>query len=206
MESKTDNNTRNNEIKNNTFRYTETDILKNHELAHKSEVDPQVKYRRLRNLLSTSSFGVIIFGLWSIIRSVLYVLFSRESQKEIDMTVSETGAESSDVLMVIVILMLVILGLEIALRLFVGLSARAESKGKKKSIAYVIVAGILIPFYVMSVIYSIASTDYINGVVDNIITIIMDITSTLALIELFVAAISIRVMRKKYGKDSFGDS
>ena len=206
MAVNTDNNTIKNTVNNNTAVYTERDILKNHELAHKSENDPHVKYRRLRNLLSTSSFGVIVFGLWSIIRSVLYVLFSRESQKEIDTAVSETGVETSGVLVVIVIMMLVILGVEITLRLFVGLSARSESKGKKKSIAYVIVAGILIPFYVISVIYNIASTDYINGVVDNIITIIMDITSTLALIELFVAAIRIRVMRKKYGKDSFGDS
>ena len=182
------------------------DILKDHSRLLKAEEEPGVKYRRIRNVLSTAGFGVIAFGIWSIIRVVLRVAFSRQAQpdidpNELDSMISQSGDDVKTFLLVLLILVIVFAAIEIALRLFVGLSARSEGRGKKKSIAYVIVAGILIPYYVISVIYNFMSFDYVNGIVDNIISMIMDITSTIALIEVFVAAIRIRVMRKKYGME-----
>lgn len=184
----------------------EKDILKDHSQLQKAEEEPGVKYRRIRNVLSTAGFGVIAFGIWSIIRVVLRVAFSRQAQpdidpNELDSMISQPGDDVKTFLLVLLILVIVFSAIEIALRLFVGLSARSEGRGKKKSIAYVIVAGILIPYYVISVIYNFMSFDYVNGIVDNIISMIMDITSTIALIEVFVAAIRIRVMRKKYGTE-----
>ena len=184
----------------------EKDILKDHSRLLKAEEEPGVKYRRIRNVLSTAGFGVIAFGIWSIIRVVLRVAFSRQAQpdidpNELDSMISQPGDDVKTFLLVLLILVIVFAAIEIALRLFVGLSARSEGRGKKKSIAYVIVAGILIPYYILSVIYNFMSFDYVNGIVDNIISMIMDITSTIALIEVFVAAIRIRVMRKKYGTE-----
>ena len=186
---------------------SEKDILKdrNKTLSEKERIQQQ--YRRIRSILRQSGFGVIIFGLWSIIRVVLQAFFNNGTkvENEATPTITAGGAEIPvDAGWIVVAVLIAIFGfliVEVGLRLFVGFSARSEAMGKKKSIAYIIVAGILIPFYAFSAVYNIMTMNFLDGyVIDMIITIILDVSSLIALIELFVSGIRLRGLRKKYGE------
>ena len=186
---------------------SERDILKDRNKTASEKERLQQQYRRIRSILRQSGLGVVIFGLWSIIRVVLQAFFNNGTkvENEVAPTITAGGAEiPSDAGWIVAAVLIAIFGfliVEVGLRLFVGFSARSEAMGKKKSIAYIIVAGILIPFYAFSSVYNIMTLNFLDGyVIDMIITIILDVSSLIALIELFVSGIRLRGLRKKYGE------
>lgn len=182
---------------------TEKDILKSPLSVAEAAADPRIRFRKIRSRLGISAFGVMAFAVWSIIRTILQMFFgTTPTLNEVNNGVAAQTIEAQvddSVIVLILVVVLTVLAVEIALRLFIGLSARAESKGKKKSIVYIILAGLFIPFYVTIIIYSFQNSNYLeSNVFDNIISIILDITSLISFIELFVSAIMLRRMRKKY--------
>lgn len=189
--------------------FADTDILKNPSLTEDEKIQSGMKYRRLQSILSTSGFGVIIFSVWSIIRVFLRDAFTAPAAEEIPVENSAELAELEEMLgeidfdpgMLITFFLIIfgITALVVGLRLFVGFSARAEGKGKKKSIAYVIIAGILIPYQVYMVLNTFLAPGVTYGVIDTIVTVVLDVSSLISVVELFIAAIMIRRMRKRDG-------
>lgn len=184
--------------------YTDTDILKDPSLTKNEKTQYDIKCRRLQSILSTCGFGVIAFSVWSIIRAFLNVFLRPEMTETVTadnaalVNSAEIQAAETNFLVILFILLFGIIIAEVGLRLFVGLKARAEGKGKKRSIAYIIVAGVLIPYHLFGVIYNFTSLDYMaGGVFDTIVTMVLDISSLISLIELFIAAIMLHRLRKQ---------
>ncbi len=183
---------------------TDNDILKSPLSSAEAAADPKIRYRKVCSRLGIAAFGVMAFAVWSVIRTILQMFFGNIAPlNEVDNGVAEAQTIEADVsdvaLLLVLIIAFAILAAEIALRIYIGLSARAESKGKKKNIAYIILAGLFIPFYVVVLIYSFQNMNFLeSNVFDNIISIILDITSLISFVELFVSAIMLRRMRKKY--------
>lgn len=177
------------------------DILKDKSIFEREEKAAEIKFRRLGNVLSTSGFGVLMFGLWSIIRTLLQSFFGSNGISEAADEAAGTAAEVPDslsgVVLVFIIVLAAFVAAEVGARIYVGISARSDSKGKKKSIAYLIVAGILIAFSAVNLVFNIFTLNYQNSFVfDTIITLILDGSSLIVLIELFVTGIRFRKMRK----------
>lgn len=83
------------------------------------------------------------------------------------------------------------------LRCFVGFSARAEGKGKRKSVVYLVFAGLItlvFLFIIIVEIYYLAV--YRRSIFSMTVSLIIDITSLVFLVELIVNSIKIRKLRK----------
>ena len=94
----------------------------------------EVKMRRYQNLLTVSGLGVIMFGVWSVLRTILLLFFQQNA-------VSQAFNDESVTVRILSYTILAVMLLADSLsRLFVGLSARAEGFGKKKGYAYIVFA------------------------------------------------------------------
>ena len=92
----------------------------------------EVQLRKHQNMLVIIGSGVMSFGMWSAIKMVLYSMMRRSEFRE---TIAEQGA-SEDIQGVLLIIMYLFIGIGLAfilaLRSYIGLSARAEGMGKKR--------------------------------------------------------------------------
>jgi len=158
----------------------------------------QRNLRRYQNLLSISGWAVIAFCIWNILKQVIYILLIPDELNEIKATsMYETEYE-----IFAYIFAFVILFLDLGLRLYIGLSARAESNGKKKGMGYVIIAMISATVLGISLIMGIISTSILDdSLVNIIVTLIVDVTSIFAFIELFVSAFNVKSLSKKLAEE-----
>ena len=87
------------------------------------------------------------------------------------------------------------------IRCYVGFSARSEGKGKHKSVLYLVFAGLITFVYffviVCECVYFVVGNERIVTV---IVTLIIDVTSLVFLVELMVNSIKIRKLRKDGSK------
>ena len=176
----------------------------------------QVKLRRDQNTLRIVGTGTIVFGVWSFVKA-FGVIFSRRTQ--IVAEIIEDGIQNnydfSDVpegLIIKMVLLFVGIGLaaDMVARLYVGLSAIAAGRGKHKSILYIVITAIMILFSLMTLISvpdSSVEADYIslNGVGQEgtLSAIIIELTSTIMMTEMLVAAIRVRKLTRQsqHGKE-----
>ena len=145
------------------------------------------KTRRLENNLVTLGTGVIAFGLWAFIKLILTVILLGSAYYE------DAGEEDQ--------LAAVISTWVIAM----GMSARAEGKGKHVKPVYLFFAG-MICVYSLAIILLEAFyliTDFID--IDDplilVITIFIDVTRMVFLIQLIYSSVALRKIRKQAKKE-----
>ena len=153
----------------------------------------EIKMRRYQNLLTVSGLGVIICGLWSVLKTIL-ALFMKEGLL----------GELPDETVIRVVLFAIIGGIfliVVLLRLYVGLSARAEGFGKKKGYGYIVLA-ILMALASLASLVMIFFDANITSITELVVSIIFEATSLIATIELLVAAFTVKKLRKELGEAS----
>ena len=179
--------------------------------------DPkQIKLRKHENILAISGVAVIAFGVWTIIKSAFYLLLQ---PFDIEIFIppeqlAEMEAEMGpnvDILTsgVIVGAIFFILFLDLLLRFYIGKSAYADGRARKrKRVIYVIVAIIMAVAFANGIWATVSNlfigepteqsegVEYMRGVLTSVL---LDMTSLLALIELIVSAIQVRRLRKELG-------
>ena len=156
----------------------------------------QEKLRKNETSLLISGMADIAFGAWSLIKTMLYALLNRELRE----TVPEELAGSFLFYAVLIVMVLIIGALDTGLRLYVGLSARAEGKGKVKGRGYLIAAFVL----AVLLLFSIGSSLYhgynsVDSAFDTGVAILLDLTSLGAVAETICAALTVRKLRKVVG-------
>ena len=147
------------------------------------------KARRLEINLMTLGTGVILFGVWSFIKLALTFLIYKE----------DFGVIGSDENMAIAMIFIwALFVLAFLIYFYIGKSARSEGKGKHKTIFYLIVTGAVILLGVASIVLEVIAVIptpelyFSTGV-----SLIIDATSLVILIEVMINAISLRKLRKK---------
>ena len=151
----------------------------------------EIKMRRYQNLLTVSGLGVIIFGLWTVLKTIL-LLFLQEDMVD----------DLPDGLFYRVLFFTLIGGvllIDFLIRLFVGLSARAEGFGKKKGYGYIVVA-ILIAIASLASLVLIFFDTADRSVLELIVSFIVEATSMIATVELLVAAFTAKKLKKELGE------
>lgn len=154
----------------------------------------EVKLRRFENLLVLSGSGVIIFGLWSCVKAVLGMIFKTDDIVE---------AFGGDVFVrFLVIFIYIVIGIflliDLGLRVFIGLSARREGLGKKKSFVYVIFAILLTIASSYSTVDTIISEfQSTETLLEMLVTVFVEITSLIVMIEMIVSAFVVKKLRKE---------
>lgn len=151
------------------------------------------KMRRYQNLLTVSGLGVIIFGLWSVLKTIL-LLFMKEG------ILSEIPDDTFVRVMFFVILGGILL-IDVLIRLYVGLSARAEGFGKKKGYGYVIIAILMALASLTSLVLIFFDTNE-QSIWELIVSVIVEATSLVVTIELLVAAFTVKKLKKEMGEVS----
>ncbi len=138
--------------------------------------------------LITIGTGVIFFGLWTFIKFMLSYFLADDRINNND----------SGVIYVFTFVFALFLAF---LHCYIGLSARAEGNGKKKSPVYIVVAGILvflINLFIVIEIFLIFTSEFTFSL---IISVIIDTTSMVFLVELIVNSIKIRQIRKQSARE-----
>lgn len=156
----------------------------------------EARIRKQQAILIYSGMGIIIFGVWSIVR--LLLLRYLDAQHFVDMLVPENAIEYSDyewLVLVIVVLMLLI---DLMVRTYIGVSAIMEGYGRyRKRCVYIVVAAICAIVSISVDIIEIKSFFTGDTNFEMFLSAIVDITIHIATIEVVVAAIKLRMINKK---------
>ena len=145
---------------------------------NKQQKEPrEITLRRNQDTLVIVGTGVIIFGIWSLLKTLFALLLNIGDLYEV--ILKEETPEGRVAIFIVVTLMLMI---DLAFRVSVGLSAIAVARGKKSR--FIFVAGALI------LAFSSATT----------VTAAVELTSLITLTQLINSAMAIRGIRKELKK------
>ena len=153
------------------------------------------KLRRSQVTLVTLGTGVILFGVWSVVKSLLY--FRTGLFTGLDTQV-EPELLPYIKLAVVVIVALFVLA-DLGIRLKIGRRARAEGMGRRQKNGYLILAALIV---LVNITGDLLGVYYIveNGVpeqsgLDYVVSVLVDLSSTVLLAELIVTALRVRKLR-----------
>ena len=155
----------------------------------------ETELRRRRSELLTLGYGIIAFGLWSVLKTYLYTWVD-PIITEADVTAENRTAAA----IVAYIMVTMVLAVDFGLRLYVGMSARAEGMGKKKGRGYIVVAALML---LISVLLWFLSLGYIqsraenDSLMDYIVSMVVDLTSIAILTRLVYNAVKVRQLRRQ---------
>ena len=163
------------------------------ELAAKEKI-----IRKCRSSLSISGVSVIALGLWAVIKAVLnYVMNPVNSGSS-----PESKSSAADAKIIVFGLSLLILAVELGLRVYVGLSAMSESRGKRRPPVYIAFAVLIACFIAYNVLPSIITIFRTRPFFfTSVASLLLDVASLAVLAELVVSAIRLRYYLKKRETD-----
>lgn len=138
------------------------------------------------NLITTGT-GLMFFGLWTFIKFFLTIVF---------LGVEYDNNTSDEVKLIATIIAIIAVAIVSALFCYVGLSARAEGKGKKKSVVYLIVNGFLLFFHILIIILEAVSLLFGENIFTIVVTIIIDATAAVLMSEVMINSIKLRKIRR----------
>ena len=173
-----------------------------------NETDPanqpeKMQLRRDENTLMVVGSGVIVFGIWSVLK-VLLLETTRLPEMMAEIRLEDLGFEElglGDLSWVVaamaIVFILIGLLLDLSIRVFVGLSARAEGKGKKQGRAYLVLSALLL------VVSGLSFCSYIytysrgsDQVMDADAAILVELTSFITLLQMILSAVRVRRARR----------
>lgn len=146
------------------------------------------KRRKYQNILGISGLATIVFGIWSIVKSILLTALNSFQGS------GDTVEIDKSVLLPFFGIVLLYVLIDLLLRFYVGVSARRESKGKKKSILYLIIAGILGIITFANIIYTFLQISSIEAV-DIFVSVIIEMISLFALVETIIYGIRLKLLK-----------
>lgn len=147
----------------------------------------QAHIRRLEDTLIISGDGVIAFSVWSVIKTVMFLL-EEDRQALLDI-LGIDGGLSVTLMYAVVGLML---GADLLVRVYVGFSARAEGLRGKRGRLYLVVALLAAISNASSAATIIFSIDAMLTPLDMLVSASIDVTSVAALLLVFTCALSLR--------------
>ena len=152
----------------------------------------EAKIRRTQDNLFVLGTSVIAFGLWNLIKFTVYFFFNSDDIKQ---------AVDEKYFMFSIIVTWVMIFISFLLRCFIGISARAEGKGKRKSVLYLVFTGIIMSVYFLIIVFETFFFIFqLEHIFTMVVTLIIDITSFMFLLELMINSIRIRHLRREVSK------
>ena len=148
--------------------------------------------RRNENILAVSSLTMILFGVWTAIKLVLYFSLSEDGFRAIP-----KGTDGQLERMILTAILVLFICISMSTRLCVGLSARAESMGRKKGYGYVVLAVLILAADILALGFSLAHIEEnFDSWMDMVITLFVETTSMLTIAELIVAAFRVKKLKR----------
>lgn len=156
--------------------------------------------RRYQNLLVCVGSGIILFGLWTLVKGVMTIILYKEELQEILLSLGTREEELALMIELVSYCLIILCCLDLALRLAVGLSARREGRARdqKRHWAFLVFGAVLLTLTLTSLTMDLKDfNENFNSIFDGIITVAIDATSVVMIIELFVAGAKVKYLKKK---------
>ena len=152
----------------------------------------EAKIRRLENNLVTIGTGVVILSLWTLFKTILYVIVYWGKIKDLTSTLQpmETALVFGMVFAAVLI--------EFVLHSFIGLSARKEGEGKKIRPIYLIITEIILLLYAAVILIELLPlfrAEYFSLI--SVVSIVIDVTSFAFLIDMISSSVRLRKLKKQ---------
>ena len=167
----------------------------------------KMRLRRDENTLTVVGSGVILFGVWTVVKMVLQEI-NRFPEFMAELGADELGFEETGLadlgldpnllaMAVAFTVVIIVYLMDLGLRVFVGLSARAEGRGRPQGRLYLILAGLLLVLSGLSfVLYVITYFSHSEYVVDADAAILVELTSFITLLQMIISAVRVRRARR----------
>ena len=150
--------------------------------------------RRKQVTLVTLGTGVILFGVWSVVKSLLY--FRTNLFADLD---TQVEPELLPYMLATVVIVALFVLADLGIRLKIGRRARAEGMGRRQKNGYLILAALIV---LVNITGDLLGVYYIvkNGVPeqsgpDYIVSVLVDLSSTILLAELIITVLRVRKLR-----------
>ena len=164
----------------------------------------QTELIKHRHTLAVVGLGAIAFGIWSLIKSILYFVLVEPIIKTISSNydnLSNSKIEAWVLIAITLSLVVLFVLIDMLLRWKVGRKAMAVSRGEREpGVGFFVLSSILLLMDMSELVMGILS---IAGIIssdedlfDQISTLLVDFTSVVMLIEMIVAAVMIRKLTK----------
>ena len=156
----------------------------------------QAKLRRNLDTLTILGKAVVAFIVWSVIKFIINYIF--EPFQDLPEASKELSDSEEKALLIIFFIVLLVMILDIAVRVWIGLAAVREGSEKKKGAVYIVLASLLALtyFYVIPIdVINIANTE--SSIFSSVAALIIDTTSFVTLTMTAVTAIKVKRLRKK---------
>ena len=150
--------------------------------------------RRKQVTLVTLGTGVILFGVWSVVKSLLY--FRTNLFADLD---TQAEPELLPYMLATVVIVALFVLADLGIRLKIGRRARAEGMGRRQKNGYLILAALIV---LVNITGDLLGVYFIvkNGVpeqsgLDYVVSVLVDLSSTVLLAELIITALRVRKLR-----------
>ena len=162
------------------------------------------KLRKLQSHLAQAGMGVMLFAAWRVISINLYLGFGMIPVEMIREAATEFGLNEKFFLIFMVALVAGVLLWQLSIRMYIGLSATAEGKGKNKGWLYLAVTAVVMAAEIQLAWEAFDIDRILAGevleiyaIVSTIISFIMELASAYVLLELLISGICVKLLRKK---------
>ena len=175
-----------------------------------------IKIRKFRDTLVTGGFAIIAFGIWTVIKSIMEAFtilrpmlgnMSFEDLTQVQAEQLRELIDSNALFYTLLIFVLFFLIVDLAVRVYVGLSARAIGLQKKKrngkersGIVWLVFGVILTAFGIYSLIVSLTQAEellHTYSIMYFVVSLFVDVTSIFVTAELVVTGFRLRGLTKK---------
>ena len=175
-----------------------------------------IKIRKFRDTLVTGGFAIIAFGIWTVIKSIMEAFtilrpmlgnMSFEDLTQVQAEQLRELIDSNALFYTLLFFVLVFLIVDLAVRVYVGLSARAIGLQKKKrngkersGIVWLVFGVILTAFGIYSLIVSLTQAEellHTYSIMYFVVSLFVDVTSIFVTAELVVTGFRLRGLTKK---------
>ena len=169
-----------------------------------------IKMRKSQNTLIITGMGVLLFGIWNVIKTVGIIFLNRSNvvqalREEMDNYSGEEIFEFSDnvIFFFFLFVMAIYLFFGIVTRMIVGFSAISEGKNKHHRNLYLPICILLILGSIFEIVQTVIY--YMDETYDNLyadaensptVTILIEIKYIIIIIEMLVAAFRVRYFQK----------
>jgi len=151
--------------------------------------------RRLRIALMTLGSGVFAFGVWSILKSYLYLWVNPVVFDDIE------AQYQSAVTIAFYVLFSFFMLIDLLLRAYVGMGARSMGVGKKKGLMYIIVLSLMLAASVLSCFFMVTgrkNTRMENqSLMDFYVSAFVEFCNMGVLAELLYTVVRVRKLEKR---------
>lgn len=156
--------------------------------------------RKRQNLLADAGVGVIMFAVWRVVSINLYLGLEKLPLEMVYEVAAEEGISEKFFLGFLIVVFAGVLIWQLSIRLYIGMSATAEGKGKNKNWLYLVVAAVLLATDLQLYWESFDIGHMLTGEelkISAITGLCMELASAYVLLELLISGIRLKLLRKK---------